>query len=143
MRHINHAGLALLKSFESLQLKAYLCPAEKWTIGYGSTGPHVKAGMVITEQEAERLLSVDLSRFEQAVEQTITVPLTDNQFSALVVWAFNIGVNAFKGSTLVKMLNAGDYEAVPTQLMRWNKANGKELPGLTRRRKAEADLFNA
>lgn len=139
--HINQAGLALLKSFESLQTKAYTCPAGVLTIGYGSTGPHVKPGMVITEQEAERLLSVDLVRFEQAVEQSVKVPLTPNQFSALVVFAFNIGVGAFRESTLVKMLNAGDLVGAANQFLRWTKAGGRELAGLVKRREAEKALF--
>jgi lysozyme len=143
MRVINQKGIDLLKNFEGIELKAYLCPAGILTIGYGSTGQHVKPGMTITEREAETLLRSDLQRFERCVEASVKVPLTDNQFAALVCFTFNVGEAAFKSSTLLKLLNQGDYEAVPAQLLRWNKAGGKVLNGLTRRREAEGALFLA
>lgn len=141
-RHINDAGLRLIKTFEGLVLTAYLCPAKVWTVGWGSTGPHVKPGMKISKQEAEDLLRDDLRRFEDGVESLVTVPLNDNQFSALVSFSFNVGLGALGGSTLLRLLNQGAYEAVPAQLMRWNKAAGRVLPGLSRRREAEAALWN-
>lgn len=112
-----------------------------WTIGYGSTGSHVRPGLKITQPEAEELLRLDLDRFEKAVDRLVKVPLTDNQFATLVAFSFNIGVAAFGKSTLLRKLNAGDYEAVPTQLARWNKDNGKVVQGLANRRAAEAGLW--
>ncbi len=140
-RRINAEGLALIKRFEGLQRRAYICPAGVLTIGYGSTGAHVTKGMVITEAEAERLLIADLSRFERAVEKLVKVPLSDGQFAALVSFAFNVGEGALKGSTLLKKLNRGDYDAVPSELNKWVNAKGKKLPGLVNRRAAEGGLW--
>lgn len=140
-RRINAAGLSLIKSFESLRLNAYLDSGGVPTIGWGHTRG-VKMGQTITEQVASGLLMDDLEEAEAAVEKFITVPLNDNQFAALVSFAFNIGAEAFRRSTLRKKLNARDYDAVPGQLARWVNDNGKKLAGLVRRRKAEADLWN-
>ncbi len=139
---INDAGLALIKSFEGLRLEAYLCPAGVWTIGYGSTGDHVYSGQVITEKEAEELLRKDLWRFEDCVSCSVTVPLTDNEYAALVSFSFNVGCGAFKDSTLLRRLNAGEPKprVFSEELLKWNKANGQELEGLTRRRQAEVEL---
>lgn len=134
-------GLALIKQFEGLKKQAYICPAGVLTIGYGSTGPHVKRGMVITEAQADALLAQDLVRFERAVN-ALGVSLTQNQFDALVAFAFNVGVGAFASSTLVKLLKQGDTKGAAAQFGRWTKADGKTLPGLVRRRAAEAALFS-
>ena len=139
-RRINAEGLALIKEFEGLELKAYLCPAKVWTIGYGSTGAHVKPGMVITEAEAERLLRKDLERFERAVAKTCPVA-TDNQFAAMVSLAFNVGEDRFARSTLAKLHNAKAYEGASDEFPKWNKAGGKVLAGLSRRRARERDLY--
>lgn len=137
---INAAGLALIKEFEGLQLEAYLCPAGVPTIGYGTTnGVHL--GDQITEATATALLKEDLQRFEAAVSQAVQVPLTSNQFSALVCFAYNVGAEAFRTSTLLNVLNQGDYAAAAEELLRWNKAAGEVLPGLVRRRTAEQQLF--
>ncbi len=137
---INAAGLALIKEFEGLQLEAYLCPAGVPTIGYGSTaGVHL--GDRITEATAEALLKEELRQFEAAVSQAVQVPLTVNQFSALVCFAYNVGTEAFRSSTLLQVLNQGSYEAAAQELLRWNKAAGGVLPGLVRRRTAEQQLF--
>lgn len=141
MRKINDEGIAHLKKWEGLRLKAYYCAGNVLTIGYGSTGPHVKKGMVITAEEAEALLRKDLERFERAVERLVKVQLTDNQFSALVSFVYNVGEGAFAKSTLLKKLNAGNYDAVPGELAKWNKAGGKRLQGLVNRRAAEAGLW--
>ena len=98
-----------LKQWEGLRLTAYKDSGGVLTIGYGHTGPDVKAGMTITEAQAEMLLMRDLSRFEQSVERSVKVPLTDNQFGALVSFAYNVGTEAFERSTLLKKLNEGDY----------------------------------
>ena len=143
IRQVNKAGLDLIKSFEGLRLNAYPDPAtggDPWTIGYGST-KGVKKGMKITMQEAEQRLIMDLQDACKSVEKFVTVPLNDNQFAALVSFTFNCGAGNLAVSTLLKRLNEGEYGSVPMQLMRWNKAAGKVMPGLTRRRAAEGDLF--
>lgn len=140
MRQINEAGLAIVKDSEGLRLKAYVCPAGVLTIGYGSTGKHVKPGMVITEAEAEKLLRDDLARFERFVEMRCG-PSNDNQFSALVSFAFNVGEQALATSTLRRFHTAGDYANAAKQFARWNKAGGRVLPGLTKRRAREAALY--
>ena len=141
MKTINQAGIDLIKEFEGLSLKAYKCMAGKWTIGYGHTLT-TKEGMVITQEQADEILKTDLSYFERKVEKLVTVPLTDNEFSALVCFVFNIGAANFERSTLLKLLNRGWYEQVPAQLMRWNKVNGQVVGGLSRRRSAEAKIWN-
>lgn len=138
---INDAGLGLIKSFESLKLIAYICPAGVLTIGYGSTGDHVKAGMRIMEVEAEALLRRDVGRFEKGMIDLIKVPLTSNEFSALISWSFNVGLEAAKTSTLMRYVNSGKNNLAADQFMRWTKAAGRELPGLVRRRRAERELF--
>jgi len=141
-RRINKAGLQLIKDFEGLKLTAYKCPAGVWTIGYGSTGPHVRPGMTITPREASELLTADLLRFERAVTRLVKMPLNDNQFAALVSFAFNVGEAALEKSTLLKHLNAGRIAMAAQEFLRWNKAGGKVLAGLVRRREAERLLFN-
>ena len=142
MKHINARGLDLIKAHEGLRLTAYQCPAGKWTIGWGHTLT-AKKGLTITEAAAEDLLIEDVVWAEAAVRKLVTVPLNTNQFSALVSWVFNIGETAARNSTLIKMLNQGDYKAVPVQLQRWTRGGGVELPGLVRRREEEAALFEA
>ena len=135
------SGTQLIKDSEGCKLKAYKCPAGIWTIGYGHTGPDVYAGKVITQQEAEVILENDLKKFVDGVDQLVTVQLTKNQLGALVSFAFNVGLGALKNSTLLKILNQGRYADAAEQFLRWNKAGGKELPGLTKRREAERSLF--
>lgn len=139
---INEAGLNLIKDFEGCRLKAYLCPAGVWTIGYGHT-QGVKPDMVISQLQAERFLRQDLKRFEDAVTSLVKVPITPNQFSALVSFAYNVGTGALYDSTLLRKLNKKDYKGAANEFLRWNKAGGKVLPGLTRRRIAEKDLFES
>lgn len=133
-------GIDLIKSFEGLKLKTYKCPAGVWTIGYGTT-KGVTPGMEITQKQAEEFLKSDLRYFELWVDKLIDVPLSQPQFDALVSFTYNLGEGALKGSTLRKFLNQGRYDLVPDQFLRWNKANKKVLPGLTRRREAEAKMF--
>ena len=139
-RAINRDGLELIKQFEGCKLKAYVCPAGVLTIGYGSTGPHVKAGMTITQDQADELLRSDLRRFEDYVDQHCK-PATDNQFAALVSFCFNVGEGNLRTSTLRRMHNAGDYKGAAAQFARWDKAAGKVLPGLVKRRAAERKLY--
>lgn len=145
-KKIGAEGLALIKRFEGLELTAYKDIVGVWTIGYGHTG-QVKAGMVITEAEAETLLRRDLEYFQALVYRRVTVDLNQNEFDALVSLAFNIGPGSaqkigFNQSTLLRILNAGAPRAeVMLQFLRWGYAGGKLVPGLVRRRKAEAALF--
>lgn len=140
---IGNKGLELIKQFEGLELTAYRCPAGVLTIGYGSTGKHVKEGMTITEAEAEELLKDDVRRFEECVTDAVEVDLTQDEFDALVSFAFNVGCGAFMGSTLLKLLNNGDKHSAAQQLLRWDKSAGKVLAGLARRRAAERQVFLA
>jgi lysozyme len=142
---ISENGLALIRRFEGCSLVAYLCPAGKWTVGYGWTQPvggrPVQRGMKISQAQAERLLRCGVVQYEQAVSRVVRVPLTQNQFDALVSLAYNIGPLAFSTSTLVRMLNAGNYTGAADQFLRWNKSGKKILPGLVARRGAERELF--
>lgn len=146
MRRINDKGIALIKRYEGLRLEAYRCPAKILTIGYGHTGADVKEGMVITEPEAEILLKRDLARFETGVDAILgAVPATSDQFSALVSFAFNLGLMALHKSTLMKKHRAGDILGASKQFASWNKSrvNGQLVPlaGLTARREAERKLY--
>jgi lysozyme len=138
---------ALLKKFEGCKLKAYKDPVAIWTIGYGHTSaagaPDVTEGLTITQAEAEEILKRDLVKYEKPVADLVKVPLSQHQFDVLVDFAYNAGVGNLKTSTLLKKVNAGDFDAVPTELMKWTKAKGKELPGLVRRRQAEVTWWNA
>ena len=137
---ISKEGLALIKKFEGCELEAYKCAADVWTIGYGST-KGVKEGDSITQKEADDLLLHEMKEYEGYIHDFVSVNLNQNQFDALVSWVFNLGPTNLKSSTLLKVLNAKDYEGVPAQIKRWNKAGGKVLQGLVRRREAESLLF--
>lgn len=139
---INDKGKALIKRFEGLRLDAYRCPAGVATIGYGSTGPHVRMGMTITPGEAERLLDQDLARFEVGVSAMIgSIPTSEDEFSAMVSLAFNVGLQAFATSTLLKRHKAGNKVGAANAFLSWVFANKKKLPGLVRRREAERELY--
>lgn len=131
----------LVKKFEGFRSKAYRCPAGVWTIGYGTTSG-VSKGQQVTQGEAELMLSTDLAVAINAVRNAVKVKLNDNQLSALASFVYNVGEGAFKGSTLLKKLNAGDYGAVPSELRKWTHAGGRMLVGLAVRRDAEAKLWN-
>ena len=137
---ISQEGLSLIKKFEGCELEAYKCAAGVWTIGYGSTN-NVNEGMEISQERADMLLLEDVEVFEESVNKLVEAPLEQNQFDALVSWTFNLGSTNLKNSTLLKVLNDKDYDGVPAQIKRWNKAGGKVLQGLIRRREAEALLF--
>lgn len=131
------------REFEGLSLTAYPDPGtggEPWTIGYGHTGG-VRQGDTCTQAQAEQFLLDDLKAAIHAVHAAVHVPLTEEEEGALVDLVFNIGAGNFQGSTLLRLLNAGDYHGAAEQFQRWNKAGGKVLAGLTRRRAAEAELF--
>ena len=138
--NISQEGLSLIKRFEGCELQAYKCAAGVWTIGYGST-KGVKEGDTISQEEADKLLLHEMEEYEGYINDMVTVDLEQNQFDAMVYWVFILGPANLKVSTLLKVLNAKDYEGVPAQIKRWNKAGGKVLQGLIRRREAESLLF--
>lgn len=138
---INKEGLELIKKFEGLKLKSYLCPAKVWTIGYGHT-KGVKEGQKITEEEATKLLLEDISIFENGVNKLTQSKISENQFSALVSFTFNLGLGNLKSSTLLKKVNNDPNDpTIKDEFVKWNKAGGKVLLGLTNRRKDEANLY--
>ena len=132
--------IQLVKYFEGFEDTAYLCPANVWTIGYGRTR-NVKEGDKITEVQAERDLLEELEEFKHQVLDSVKVELKQNELDALTSWTYNLGVGNLKSSTLLKKLNAGNKDEVPAEIVRWNKANGKVIAGLTKRREAEAELW--
>lgn len=136
----SQTGINLIKNFEGLRLKAYKDPVGVITIGYGHTFG-VKLGQTITKEQAEFYLKSDLRKFEKGVDSLVSVNLNQSQFDALVSFSFNCGLGALQKSTLLKLLNKGDYQGAADQFLRWDKAGGRSLPGLTRRRKAERALF--
>ena len=133
-------ALELIKQFEGLRLKAYLCPGGVWTIGYGHTAG-VKSGMVITEAQAEEFLLSDIAVFEKAVNDQ-NLALTQNMFDALVSFTFNVGVGNFKRSTLLCKIKANPWDnSIMDEFLRWVYSKGRVLPGLQRRRLAEMKLY--
>lgn len=138
------AGLTLIKSFEGLSLEKYRDAVGKWTIGYGHLIlPNENFTQALTKLEAEDLLRADLGMTERGIHKYVTVDLNQNQFDALVAFAFNVGLGNLQSSTLLRLLNQGLYQDAADQLPRWNKAGGNILAGLTRRRDAERALFLA
>lgn len=138
-------GIALIKQFEGCKLTAYQDSVGVWTIGYGWTKPvdgkPIRAGMTIKQETAERLLKTGLVSYESDVSRLVKVGLTQGKFDALVSFTYNLGARSLSTSTLLRKLNAGDYAGAADEFLRWNKAGGKVLNGLTRRREAERDLF--
>ncbi len=138
-------GISLIKQFEGCKLTAYQDSVGVWTIGYGWTQPvdgkPIRAGMTIKQETAERLLKTGLVSYESDVSRLVKVGLTQGQFDALVSFTYNLGARSLSTSTLLRKLNAGDYAGASDEFLRWNKAGGKVLNGLTRRREAERALF--
>jgi lysozyme len=142
MRQINSAGLALIKEFEGLRLDSYICAGGVETVGWGHTGPDVKHPMKITLQQAEGFLKADLAKFEAGVERLIgDADVNDNMYSACVSLAYNIGLAAFERSTVLKRIRLGNKMGAANAFLMWNRAGGRVLPGLMRRREAERKLF--
>lgn len=137
---ISEEGISLIKKFEGCELRAYLDAVDVPTIAYGRT-KDVKIGDICTQQQAEDWLEEELVEYAGYVEKAVTVPLEQNQFDALVSWTYNLGPSNLNRSTALKLLNMSEYDGVPAQLKRWNKAGGKVLEGLVRRREAEAEMF--
>jgi lysozyme len=137
---ISDTGLALIKRWEGCRSAAYQCPAGIWTIGYGHTKTAFP-GMKISREQAEELFREDLKVFEAAVTKLVTVPLSQNQFDALVSFTYNVGSSALAKSTLLALLNCKNYLGTAEQFLRWNRAGNVTLTGLVQRRKAEYELF--
>ena len=139
-------ALNAIKRSEGLKLKAYRCPADVWTIGYGHTGlmpdgEKVQEGCTITKAEAEEILRQDIDKFTQGVKALIKVSINRNQLGALVSFSYNVGLGSLKNSTLLRLLNEGNYLGAAEQFQLWRKAGGRVLPGLVARRAVEAELF--
>lgn len=133
--------VSLIKDFEGLELTAYKDIVGVWTIGYGHTKT-ARPGMSITKDEAEGLLRDDLAWVEDTINTNVKIELTQDQYDALASFIYNVGAGAFKRSTMLRKLNAGDVVGAAAEFKRWNKAGGKAIRGLTRRRKAEEAWFN-
>lgn len=143
---INKAGKDLIKRFEGCKLKAYKCPAGVWTIGYGNTfyedGTKVKEGDVITQERAEELFDIIISDFVRMTDVLVKSDVTENNFSALVSFTFNVGTGNLKRSTLLRKVNANPKDpSIRAEFMKWTRANNVVLKGLVRRREAEAKLY--
>jgi|TARA_S200002703_G_scaffold125704_2_gene112001 lysozyme len=137
---ISQEGLSLIKKFEGCELEAYRCAANVLTIGYGST-KGVKEGDTITQEEADSLLLHEMDEYEGYINDMVKSDLKQNEFDSLVSWVFNLGPSNLSSSTLLQKLNNKDWNDVPNQIKRWNKAGGQVKQGLVRRREAEALLF--
>ncbi len=143
---INREALDLIKEFEGFRSKAYKDAVGIWTIGYGTTamagvGIEPKAGMVITEAQALAYLDAAVAKFEHNVTKVLKRPANENEYGAMVSLAYNIGPSAFAKSSVLRLFNDGDKDGAGAAFLLWNKAGGKVLAGLTRRRKAERALF--
>lgn len=138
-------GIEIIKEFEGLELKSYLCPAKVWTIGYGNTfyedGTQVGPDEEVTEERAVELLEFVYDKFENSVKHSVQVDITENQLGALVSFAYNLGVSALAKSTLLKLVNANQMMSASDEFLKWTRAGGKVLKGLVRRREAERNLF--
>src|SRR6056300_227713 len=140
LMEISKEGVCLIKKFEGCKLEAYYDAVNVLTIAYGRT-KGVKVGDICTQEQADAWLEEELQEYGGYVNEAVNVPLSQNQFDALVSWTYNLGPSNLNKSTMLKVLNNGEYEEVPAQMRRWNKAGGKVLEGLTRRRNAESLLF--
>ena len=143
---INKAGKDLIKRFEGCKLKAYKCPANVWTIGFGNTfyedGTKVKEGDVITQERADELFDIIISDFVRMTDALVKSDVTENNFSALVSFTFNVGTGNLRKSTLLRKVNANPKDpSIRAEFMKWTRANNVVLKGLVRRREAEAKLY--
>lgn len=136
-------GLDMTKSFEGFREQAYQDCAGVWTVGYGHTGPDVHPGRSVTQFEAEALLRADMAEAVTCVNRALEISLSQSQFDALVDFCFNAGRGSFRSSSLLRYVNAGDFASAAVQFGLWVHAGGNVVPGLVRRRKAEADLFRS
>lgn len=141
MPQINAAGIALIKESEGCELTAYQDVGGVWTIGYGHTGEDVTEGLTISQDRADAMLEADLVHYESCVNNMVDRDLTPNQFSALVSFAYNEGCEALRGSTLMRLLNEGNFQGAADEFLEWVWASGERLPGLVTRRSRERALF--
>ncbi len=144
----NEVGLDIIKTFEGFSSVPYKCPAGYWTIGYGSIWDHngnrvTKNHPTISEEEAEELLRREVEHAEKVISLLVSVPLTENQFSSLCSFIYNVGSGNFKASTLRSKLQRMDYVGASNEFPKWRRAGGKILRGLVIRREKEKELFNA
>ena len=139
----SQSGLHLTEQFESCRLVAYQDVRGVWTIGWGHTGPDVYGGLIITQDQADAWLLQDVQNAVNHINCLVTVQLTQPEFDALVDFCFNVGCGAFAGSTMLKLLNAGDYAGAADQFERWDKSGGQVIAGLLRRRQTEVQEFNS
>lgn len=137
---ISKDGMEVIRNFEGFRSHAYQDSVGVWTIGYGHT-KNVQPTDIVSTAQGYRILAYELVEYENYVKNYVTVPLHQHQFDALVSWTYNLGPTNLKNSTLLKVLNKGRYDLVPDEIRRWNKAGGKVLEGLVKRREAEAQLF--
>lgn len=140
MAKVSDAGIALIKVMEGLSLDAYP-DGPGWSIGYGHHGNDVYPGQMITQQRADDLLKQDLEKFEQGVERALARPATQEEFDSMVSFSYNVGLNAFRDSTLLKHHNAGRHADAAAEFGKWTKSGAQELPGLVKRREKEAALY--
>jgi lysozyme len=143
-RVTSKAGRDLIESFEGRRHQSYPDPAtggKPWTIGVGSAGPDIVPGMAWTDAEIDERFAADLRKFEVGINKMLLVPVTQNQWDAIVSLVYNIGLGNFRSSTLLRLLNKGCYREASLQWERWSFANGQQMPGLLRRRRAEMELF--
>lgn len=143
---VNKEGIDMMHHFEGCKLEAYQCSAKVWTIGWGNTyyqdKKSVKQGDKITQEQADELFEMIMNEFSIMVRKVLKKEISENRFSAIVCFAYNVGMGNLKASTLLKKVNINpDDPTIPSEFLRWNKAGGKVLNGLTRRRQAEADLY--
>lgn len=146
---VSEKGRAFIQSFEKCRLTAYRDGGGVWTVGWGHTGPEVRPGFVVTQDQADLLFEDDLQYFECGVEDLVKVPISQDQFDALVSFAYNVGLDqdedtraeGLGDSTLLKYLNRGEYRNAAAEFLKWDHDNGKRVAGLTRRRIAERDMF--
>lgn len=131
----------IIRGFEGLRLKSYQDSVGVWTIGYGTTGSFVTPKMQISIEQAEKYLVDSLKILEQEIQTLVKVPLNENQLAALESFCYNLGIGAFAGSTMLKLINKGEFENASLEFHKWIYAGKKILPGLVKRRAAEKDLF--
>ena len=137
------AGLTSTKNFEGCRLSAYADQGGVWTVGYGHTGPGVHAGLTITQDQADTFLISDVAGAVACVNRLVTSSIVQCQFDALVDFTFNLGCACLANSTLLRAVNAGEFDGAANEFLRWDHVSGMVVPGLLRRRQAEAQMFSA
>lgn len=140
MSALAHA-MALVRKWEGCRLEAYLCPAKVWTIGYGATGAGIREGARWTQAQADDRLARDVENFQRGVRALLKREASDNELGAMTSLAYNVGLTAFRASTLLRLFNAGDKAGAAKEFPKWNRARGRVLSGLVNRRAHEREVF--